>query len=66
MRTCKSGARIIDIIKREFGWICVDMPIIGEGTWMIENGSDSSNSLAIKALQLGLDLGITHIDTANI
>ena len=56
------------IVKRKFGWTNVDVSIIGQGTWMIENGSDSSNNnhLAIKALQLGLDLGMTHIDTAEM
>ncbi|MDQ6724141.1 MAG: aldo/keto reductase [Thermoproteota archaeon] len=57
------------IVKRKFGWTNVDVPIIGQGTWMIENSSDSSNEdnhLAIKALQLGLDLGMTHIDTAEM
>ncbi len=39
LRTCKSDAYIIDMIKRKFGWTSVDIPIIGEGTWMIENGS---------------------------
>ena len=55
------------MIKRKFGWTNVDVSIIGQGTWMIENGGDSSsNHLAIKALQLGLDLGMTHIDTAEM
>ena len=47
------------IVKRKFGWTNVDVSIIGQGTWMIENSRDSSsNLLAIKALQLGLDLGM--------
>jgi diketogulonate reductase-like aldo/keto reductase len=57
------------IVRRKFGWTSVNLPIIGQGTWMIENGSDSSNEnkhLAIKTLQLGLDLGMTHIDTAEM
>jgi diketogulonate reductase-like aldo/keto reductase len=54
------------IVKRKFGWTNVDVPIIGQGTWMIESSSDSNNYLAIKALQLGLDLGMTHIDTAEM
>jgi diketogulonate reductase-like aldo/keto reductase len=57
------------IVKRKVGWTNVDVPIIGQGTWMIENSSDSiteDNHLAIKALLLGLDLGMTHIDTAEM
>src|SRR5215210_3462729 len=56
------------MIKRKFGWTNVDVSIIGQGTWMIENGGDRSSSdlLAIKALQFGLDLGMNHIDTAEM
>jgi diketogulonate reductase-like aldo/keto reductase len=56
------------IVKRKFGWTNVDVSIIGQGTWLIENSRDSSSSnlLAIKALQLGLDLGMTHTDTAEM
>ena len=56
------------MIKRMFGWTNVDVSIIGQGTWMIENSGDSNsnNPLAIKALQLGLDLGMNHIDTAEM
>lgn len=56
------------MIKRKFGWTNVDVPIIGQGTWLIENGdgSNSYGSLAIKTLQIGLDLGMTHIDTAEM
>jgi diketogulonate reductase-like aldo/keto reductase len=55
------------IVKRKVGWTNVDVSIIGQGTWMIENSRDSSsNLLAIKALQLGLDLGMLHVDTAEM
>ena len=55
------------IVKQKFGWTSVNLPIIGQGTWMIENsGNRSSNFLAIKALQSGLDLGMLHIDTAEM
>jgi diketogulonate reductase-like aldo/keto reductase len=40
-----------------------EVPVIGQGTWY--NGSDDSAS-AIAALRLGLDLGMTHIDTAEM
>jgi diketogulonate reductase-like aldo/keto reductase len=54
------------ILKRKFGWTGVDVPIIGQGTWMIEGNSRDSERQAIEALQLGLDLGLTHIDTAEM
>lgn len=61
------------MIKRKFGWTNVDVPIIGQGTWLIENPNSSrgrisndNHTLAIKTLQLGLDLGMTHIDTAEM
>ena len=53
------------MIKRKFGRTNVDVPLIGQGTWLIENSkSDDSYTHAIKTLQIGLDLGMTHIDTA--
>lgn len=37
------------------------------GTWMIEgSGRDSVHRQVIEALRLGLDLGMTHIDTAEM
>jgi len=63
------------MIKRKFGWTDVEVPIIGQGTWLIEdNGGRShhhhhnsnNHQIAIKTLQLGLDLGMTHIDTAEM
>ena len=55
------------MIKRKFGYTNIDVPIIGQGTWMIEgtNHRDTYN-LAIESLQLGLDLGMNHIDTAEM
>ena len=55
------------MIKRKFGYTNIDVPIIGQGTWMIEgtNHRDTYN-LTIESLQLGLDLGMNHIDTAEM
>lgn len=53
------------MINRKFGWTDVQVPVIGQGTWMIE-GSQDSERLAIEGLRLGLDLGLTHIDTAEM
>ncbi len=39
--------------------------MIGQGTWMIEGGRGREER-AIEALRTGLDLGLTHIDTAEM
>jgi len=61
----KWEARKLNMIKRKFGWTNVQVPVIGQGTWMIE-GDQGSERLAIEGLRLGLDLGLTHIDTAEM
>lgn len=47
---------------REFGASGVSVPIVGQGTWMME--ADPAASL--RALRAGLDLGLRHIDTAEM
>jgi aryl-alcohol dehydrogenase-like predicted oxidoreductase len=59
------------VFRRKFGWTGVDVPIMGQGTWLIDSegggiGRRKDNSLAVKTLQLGLELGMTHIDTAEM
>lgn len=49
--------------QRPFGGIGSSVPVIGQGTWFIERGRRAS---AVGALQRGLDLGMTHIDTAEM
>jgi len=51
--------------SRRFGWTDVQVPVIGQGTWMIE-GSQQAERSAIEALQAGLEMGMTHIDTAEM
>ena len=51
--------------RRAFGWTGVEVPVIGQGTWNIE-GSRDKERRAIEALRAGLDLGMTHIDTAEM
>src|SRR6266516_3105241 len=53
------------MINRPFGSTGVDIPAIGQGTWMIEGDRDKEKR-AVEALRLGLDLGMTHIDTAEM
>jgi diketogulonate reductase-like aldo/keto reductase len=49
--------------KRRFGPTAHDVAVIGQGTWLIEGGDRAS---AVAALRRGLDLGMTHIDTAEM
>ena len=48
--------------QRPFGPSRVMVPVIGQGTWTMER--DRRESIA--ALRRGLDLGMTHIDTAEM
>jgi diketogulonate reductase-like aldo/keto reductase len=50
---------------RPFGWTAEPVSIIGQGTWMIE-GSRGTEQRSVESLRLGLDLGLTHIDTAEM
>jgi diketogulonate reductase-like aldo/keto reductase len=49
--------------KKTLGWTGVSLPIIGQGTYLMEHDREAS---AIAALQAGLALGMTHIDTAEL
>jgi diketogulonate reductase-like aldo/keto reductase len=49
--------------RRSFGPLRREVPVIGQGTWNIERENRSS---VLAALRLGLDLGMTHIDTAEM
>ncbi len=49
--------------KRTFGPTGVDVPVIGQGTWQMEL---CDRAVTIRALHRGLDLGATHIDTAEM
>jgi diketogulonate reductase-like aldo/keto reductase len=46
-----------------FGRTKRDVAVIGQGTWNLERASRKE---AVAALQRGLDLGMTHIDTAEM
>jgi diketogulonate reductase-like aldo/keto reductase len=46
-----------------FGPTTRQVSVIGQGTWYIESGD---RARAIAALRRGLDLGMTHIDTAEM
>src|SRR5262245_13718826 len=49
--------------RRRFGPTGREVAVIGQGTWYIDSG-DRASTLA--ALRRGLDLGMTHIDTAEM
>jgi diketogulonate reductase-like aldo/keto reductase len=49
--------------QHPFGSDGPQVPVIGQGTWYIDRGDRKS---AVAALRRGIDLGITHIDTAEM
>jgi diketogulonate reductase-like aldo/keto reductase len=51
----------MSITTRSFG--TAQVPVVGQGTWNME-GDDRDE--AIRALRRGLDLGLTHVDTAEL
>ncbi len=51
--------------NRVFGWTGVHVPVIGQGTWMIEGERDKEQR-AVDALRASMELGLTHIDTAEM
>src|SRR5690349_393332 len=53
------------MLTRPFGWTGVEVPVIGQGTWMIE-GAPEAERRAVATLRAGMDLGMTHIDTAEM
>jgi diketogulonate reductase-like aldo/keto reductase len=53
------------VTRRPFGFTGVEVPVIGQGTWMIE-GAREREVRAIEALRTGLNLGLAHVDTAEM
>jgi len=49
--------------QQKFGSKGPDVSVIGQGTWYLNRGDRSS---AVAALRRGVDLGMTHIDTAEM
>src|SRR5246500_1196729 len=49
--------------SRQFGNSQHDVSVMGQGTWYIDRGDRTG---AIDALRRGIDLGMTHIDTAEM
>jgi diketogulonate reductase-like aldo/keto reductase len=51
------------MLQRTFGNTERAVAAIGQGSWQIEDGD---TALAVASLQAGIDLGMTHIDTAEM
>lgn len=49
--------------KRRFGAAGADVSVIGQGTWYIEQ---ADRPVAVAALRRGVELGLNHIDTAEM
>jgi diketogulonate reductase-like aldo/keto reductase len=50
------------MLRRAFGQVG-EVPVIGQGTWKMER---DDRTQAIAALRRGLDLGLAHVDTAEL
>jgi diketogulonate reductase-like aldo/keto reductase len=48
---------------RRFGLTNREVSVIGQGTWQLDS---TGRAVAVAALRRGLDLGMTHIDTAEM
>ncbi len=51
------------MIEQKFGRNGPQVSVIGQGTWYIDRGDRKT---AVAALRRGIDLGMTHIDTAEM
>src|SRR5882724_11008694 len=49
--------------QQKFGSGGPEVSVIGQGTWYLDRGDRKA---AVAALQRGIDLGMTHIDTAEM
>ncbi len=53
------------VITRPFGRTGVRVAVIGQGTWRMGERRDAERQ-EVAALRLGIELGLTHIDTAEM
>jgi diketogulonate reductase-like aldo/keto reductase len=51
-------------IKRRFGPMPDEVPVVGQGTWQMAEGRE--NATEIEALRAGIARGLTHLDTAEM
>jgi diketogulonate reductase-like aldo/keto reductase len=59
----QSAARTVTMKSRKFGNSKSEVSVIGQGTWYIDRGDRRG---AVATLRRGIDLGMTHIDTAEM
>jgi diketogulonate reductase-like aldo/keto reductase len=59
----QSAARNVTMKSRQFGSSKHDVSVIGQGTWHLDRGD---RKRAVVALRRGFELGMTHIDTAEM
>jgi len=52
------------IIRRRFGPLPDEVPIVGQGTWQM--GDPRDRRAEVEALRAGIAAGLTHIDTAEL
>ena len=50
-------------MRDRFGPVKVKVPPVGQGTWQLER---EDRGAVVEALRRGLDLGLTHVDTAEM
>jgi diketogulonate reductase-like aldo/keto reductase len=62
-RNDENKALEVVLRQRQFGNSGPQVSLIGQGTWYIDRGDRKS---AVAALRRGLDLGMNHIDTAEM
>src|SRR5262245_40327197 len=63
LATAASPVSLQAMERRRFGPVVGPVPVIGQGTWRIDS---RDRARAIAALRRGLDLGMGHIDTAEM
>lgn len=51
--------------RRHFGWTGIEVALVGQGTWRMGD-SATARTRETEALKLGLELGSTHLDTAEM
>ena len=49
--------------RRRFGPLAIEVPVIGLGTWNLEH---DDRAAALAAIRRALELGMTHVDTAEM
>ena len=59
----RAEGNLCGVKTKSFGATGAALPVIGQGTWQMENDDRAS---AVRALRRGIELGMTHLDTAEL